>query len=78
MSERGRDLFDKYILALLADREDENVVLAARIAGLKAAAAVTNVRLSEIEEEVGQLHKAFDESIERELKNASPAKSKGP
>jgi hypothetical protein len=70
MSERGRDLFDRYILGLLADSNDLHVALEARVEGLRAAAALSDVRISEIEEEVGRLHDAIDAALEREPKSA--------
>jgi hypothetical protein len=67
MSKRGQNLFDQYVVALLAESEDLNIALEAKVAGLKAAAAVSDVKLSEIEEEVGRLHNALDAALEREL-----------
>jgi hypothetical protein len=70
MSERGRDLFDRYILELLAEAEDRNIALEAAVAGLKAAAVSSGVHVQEIEEEVGRIGNALNAALERERQNA--------
>lgn len=73
MTERGRDLFDRYILSLLADANEQNVALEARVEELRVTTAALDVRMSKLEEEVGRLHDAIDAVLERELKNANRA-----
>lgn len=48
MSERGRKLFDQYILGLLADAEILNSQLAASVEALKIAAGASDIRVAEI------------------------------
>jgi hypothetical protein len=69
MSDRGRNLFNQYILNLLADSETQESRLDADVEALKVAAAASNIRVSEIEEEVGALEVALANQIA--LKEAS-------
>lgn len=74
MSERGRKLFDQYILSLLADAEILNSKLEAGVEALKAAAEAADIRVSEIEEEVGDLSGALANRLDllavSDLRNA--------
>lgn len=65
MSERGRKLFNDYIVGLLADAESESSRLDADVEGLKRAADAAEIRTSEIEEEVGALRKALAQRTDR-------------
>jgi hypothetical protein len=69
MSDRGRELFNQYIINLLADSETQESRLDADVEALKVAAAASNIRVSEIEEEVGALEVALANQIA--LKEAS-------
>ncbi len=75
MTGAGRELFGEYILEVLADCEKQEITLAAHIRELDARAAATDVRLSEIEEEVGELHDAITENLLVERKILSATKS---
>lgn len=59
MSERGRKLFDQYILGLLADAEILSSQLETNVAAFKVAAEASDIRMAEIEEEVGDLREAL-------------------
>jgi hypothetical protein len=59
MSESGRALFEQYLLHLLADAEERNLDLESKVRDLAAFAEKANIKLSEIEEEVGQLREAL-------------------
>jgi len=59
MSEGGRALFEAYLLHLLADAEGRNLDLESKVRDLMAFADKANIKLSEIEEEVGQLREAL-------------------
>lgn len=59
MSERGRKLFDRYILGLLADAEVLNSKLEATVEALETAADASDIHIAEIEEEVGDLRDAL-------------------
>jgi hypothetical protein len=59
MSERGRNLFDQYIVGLLADAEILSSRMEANVEALKAAADASDIRISEIEEEVRGLKNAL-------------------
>ncbi len=74
MSERGRKLFDQYILRLLADAEILNSRLEANVEALKAAAEASDIRISEIEEEVGSLKDALSKRLDLP-KDMTPAEA---
>jgi chromosome segregation ATPase len=57
-------LFDKYIIGLLADAEVSSTQSDASVEALKFAADALDIRLSEIEEEVGGLKDALAKRLE--------------
>jgi len=59
MSERGRRLFDQYIVGLLADAEASSSKFEGNLAALRTAADAADIRMSEIEEEVDGLQDAL-------------------
>jgi hypothetical protein len=59
MSERGRKLFNQYIVGLLADAENVSSQLEANVDALKIATIGSDLRLAEIEQEVGALSDAL-------------------
>ena len=63
MTEAGRKFFDEYVLELLADTEKKSEVADVYITEIVAHAAANDIRLSDIEEEVGQLHDALTNHI---------------
>jgi hypothetical protein len=59
MGERGLNLFNKYVIGLLADSEVREFRLENNLEALKLAAAASKVHVSEIEQEVGALKAAM-------------------
>jgi hypothetical protein len=59
MSKSERALFDQYLLELLADADRRNADLESQVRGLRAFAERADIRLLEIEEEVGRLREAL-------------------
>jgi hypothetical protein len=59
MSERGRNLFNQYVISLLADCEVQEARLDANLEALKFAADASGLHMAEIEEEVGAVKVAL-------------------
>jgi hypothetical protein len=64
MSERGRNLFDQYIVGLLATAEFSTSQLEANCEALRSVADASDIRISEIEEEVGGLKDALRKRLD--------------
>jgi prefoldin subunit 5 len=59
MSERGRNVFNQYVVGLVADAESESARLDANVEGLKRAAETAETRIIEVEEDIGALREAL-------------------
>jgi hypothetical protein len=73
MSEAGRKLFTEYVLELIADCKTKNDTIDAHIPELLARAAAADIRLNDIEEEVGLLQDALTKHLLAEQKAALPS-----
>lgn len=63
MSARGQELFNEYLLELLADAEKRADAIDAHIGELTARALAADIRMGEVEDEVGELRSAFAQRL---------------
>jgi hypothetical protein len=66
MSDAGHELFYKYVLEVLARSEKQEGTIDALVKELVDRAAAADIRLCEVEEEVGQLQDALAKHVRAE------------